>query len=80
MREFIIRGEKFEINNTRIINALNEVEPEPIRKYFVEINKIRYPIKQVISRVCGIPKLGFTSMDAYHVLRKLGFKVQTQLE
>lgn len=78
MREFIIRGERFEIDNTKIKNALNGVEPEPIRKYFVEINKIRYPIKQVITQVCGIPKLGFTSMDAYHVLHKLRFKVQTQ--
>jgi len=75
---FTIRGRQFNIEKESIINAVKDVEPEPLtgkRKYYVEINGRKYPIKQVISLVTGLPKIAFTAMDAYRILTKLGFEV-----
>ena len=76
---FTIRGKRFNIERDDIINALKNVEPEPIigrRKYYVEISGRKYPIKQVIGLVTGLPRIAFTAMDAYRILTKLGFEVK----
>ena len=76
---FAIRGKQFNIEKDDIINVVKGVEPEPLtgkRKYYVEINGRRYPIKQVISLVTGLPRIAFTAMDAYRILTKLGFEVK----
>ena len=76
---FTIRGKRFNINKDDVINAVKDVEPEPLtgkRKYYVEINDKKYPIKQVISLVTGLPRIAFTAMDAYRILTKLGFEVK----
>jgi len=76
---FTIRGKRFNIDKDDVINAVKDVEPEPLtgrRKYYVEINGKKYPIKQVISLVTGLPRIAFTAMDAYRILTKLGFEVK----
>jgi len=76
---FTIRGKQFDIKRDDVINAVKNVEPEPLtgrRKYYVEINGRRYPIKQVVSLVTGLPPIAFTAMDAYRILIKLGFEVK----
>ena len=76
---FTIRGRRFDIEKDDIINAVRGVEPEPLtgrRKYYVEINGRKYPIKQVIGLVTGLPRVAFTAMDAYRILTKLGFEVK----
>ena len=76
---FTIRGKRFDIEKDDIINAVKDVEPEPLtgkRKYYIEINGKKYPIKQVISLVTGLPRIAFTAMDAYRILAKLGFEVK----
>ena len=76
---FTIRGKRFDIEKNDIINAIKDIAPEPLtgrRKYYVEINGRRYPIKQVIGIVTGLPRIAFTAMDAYRILIKLGFEVK----
>ena len=76
---FTIRSKRFDIEKDDIINTVKNVEPEPLigkRKYYVEINGRKYPIKQVISLVTGLPRIAFTAMDAYRILTKLGFEVK----
>jgi len=76
---FTIRGKQFDIERDDVINAVKNVEPEPLtgrRKYYVEISGRRYPIKQVVSLVTGLPPIAFTAMDAYRILTKLGFEVK----
>ena len=76
---FTVRGKRFDIEKDDIINAAKDMEPEPLtgkRKYYIEINGKRYPIKQVISLVTGLPRIAFTAMDAYRILTKLGFEVK----
>jgi len=58
-----------------ILKSIRNIEPEPVGKYYVRIDGREYPIKQVISIALNIPKISFTSMDAYRILTKLGFKV-----
>jgi len=77
--KFTIRGKVYNITREDVINAVKDVEPEPIigkRKYYVEINGRQYPIKQVISLVTGLPRIAFTAMDAYRILTKLGFEIK----
>jgi hypothetical protein len=55
------------------------LDPEPFKgkaKYYVEFRERRYPIKQVLSAATGLPKVSFTTMHAYRVLRELGFEVK----
>lgn len=46
------------------------------RKYYIEFEGEKYPIKQVIAEVTGLPRVAFTAMDAYRILTKLGFDVK----
>jgi hypothetical protein len=77
MAEFTIRGRNYSIQKEKIISALKKVRPEPITKYYVEVNNGRYPIKQVLSEACNIDRIAFTSMDAYRILDNLGFRIKT---
>jgi len=77
--KFTIRGRIYDITREDIINAIRDVEPEPLtgkRKYYIEINGKQYPIKQVVGLVTRLPRIAFTAMDAYRILTKLGFEVK----
>lgn len=76
MRRFTIRGEIYEIDAEKVRQAVKGNKPGPINKYYVEIDSQRYPIKQVLATVCDIPPISFTSVDAYRILDRLGFKIQ----
>ncbi len=57
------------------------VRPRPIRRYYVEINGIPFPAKQVLERLLEAKEVGLyaadvTSRDANRVLRALGFEVR----
>ena len=76
---FTIKGKVYYITREDVINAIKDVEPDPLtgkRRYYVEINGKQYPIKQVLSLVTELPRIAFTSMDAYRILTKLGFEVK----
>ncbi len=76
--EFIIGGKKYKLTLDEIRCGVRNLEPEPVKKYYVEIDGKNYPIKQVISEILGIPRIIFTSMYAYGVLERLGIKVKTR--
>ena len=78
MPSFIIRGNNYEIDAEIIKRAIRGHQPNPIRRYFVEINGDRYPVKQVISIACNILPVSFTSRDAYRILEKVGIRVQSK--
>lgn len=73
--KFVIRGEVYEINTSDVVKSMRNGDPEPIRRHFVKIDNREFPVKQVITQTIDIPKISFTSMDAYNILRKLGFKI-----
>ena len=73
---FTVKGREFDISREQIVRVVKGKEPKPIKKYYVEIEGKRYPIKQVIEWVTGLHPIDFTSMYANDILSKLGFKVE----
>jgi hypothetical protein len=76
---FTIRGRTFNISREDVERVLEKLDPEPLRgraKYYIEYRGRRYPIKQVISAVTGLPRVAFTAMHAYRILTALGFEVK----
>lgn len=75
---FIIRGNNYGVDRTKILDAVKSAIPNPTdgrHKHYVEINGLKYPIKQVIYLVTGLPYIAFTAQDAYRILTKIGFEV-----
>ena len=77
--EFVIGKTRVELTRERVEEVLEKLDPEPFKgkaKYYVEFKGRRYPIKQVLSAVTGLPKVSFTTMHAYKVLKELDFEVK----
>ena len=80
---FIIRGNDYEIHRGKILEAVRSITPNPTdarHKHYVEINGLKYPIKQPIHLVTGLPYIAFTAQDAYRILTKLDFEVHNLQE
>jgi len=75
-RNVRIRGKTYSISKEEVNRKLKEIDPEPIRCYYVELFDERYPIKQILSRTLGLPKAGFTTQDAYSALSRLGYEIK----
>ncbi|RLI85855.1 MAG: hypothetical protein DRO98_06285 [Archaeoglobales archaeon] len=71
-----IQGRDYDLSKEEVEERMRGVEPEPIRKYYVEINGRKYPIKQVVAKCLGLDPIQFTSAYAYRILSRLGFKVK----
>jgi antitoxin HicB len=76
---FGIGGQSYEISRSDIIAAVQGIIPKSFdgrNRYYVEIHGEKYPIKQPIHLVTGLPYTsGFTAQYAQHILTKLGFRV-----
>jgi 5-methylcytosine-specific restriction protein B len=76
---FTLKGKKYKIERVDVIEKLKSMEPEDLMgrtKYYIEFEGKKYPIKQVIAEVTGLPRIAFTAMDAYRILTKLGFEIK----
>lgn len=74
-QEFIVGGKPIHLTYNQVVSALKDVEPGPIKIHAVEVNGLRYPIKQAFSCVTGLDVLDFTTNQARSILGRLGFKV-----
>ena len=76
---FIIDGIGYEITRDSILNATNGVPPKVFdgrNRYYIELHGLKYPIKQPIHLVTGLPYTGFFgAQDAQRIMKKLGFTV-----
>jgi antitoxin HicB len=77
---FVIAGRSYEIKREDIIGATKGVRPKPFdgrNRYYVVLHGLKYPPKQPIHLVTGIPYSteGFITQRAQHFLKKLGFTV-----
>jgi 5-methylcytosine-specific restriction enzyme B len=75
---FTLRGKNFEKRKDDFVKALKGLEPGRVKKYSTLINGKRYPIRQVLAAVTKLPAIAITSQDAYRVLEKVGFTVDTE--
>lgn len=75
---FMLRGKTFEKQKEDFTKAVKGLEPGRIQKYSVLIDNKRYPIRQVLAAATKLPPIAITSQDAYRVLEKFGFSVDTE--
>ena len=75
--KFILRGKTFEKEVHDFLEAMVGKVPTKIRRYSTLINGVRYPIRQVVACATGLPSIAITSQDAYRILEKLGFSVES---
>ncbi len=77
---FGISGRSYEISRENILNSTSGVSPKAFdgrNRYYVELHGLKYPIKQPIHLVTGLPYTGpFGAQDAERILKKLGFTVR----
>jgi len=77
---FGISGRSYEISREDILAATRGIAPKSFdgrNRFFVEIHGEKYPIKQPIHLVTGLPYTGpFGAQDAQRILSKLGFSVR----
>ena len=77
---FGIRGKSYEITRSDILSATKGVSPKLFdgrNRYYVELHGEKFPPKQPIHLVTGLPYTGgFTKQDAERILTKLGFTVE----
>ena len=79
--DFRIRGRRFRITREDVLGAVQRELPhsgDGRNKYFVALRGQRYPIKQVVRLVTGLPLAGFTAQDAHRILARLGFDIAEQ--
>lgn len=75
---FMLRSKTFTKRKEDFIRAMKSIEPGRVRKYSVVVGNRRYPIRQVLATVTNMPPIAITSQDAYRVLEKFGFSVDTE--
>jgi predicted HicB family RNase H-like nuclease len=75
---FTLRGKTFEKESHDFIEAIAGQLPSRIQTYSTTINGRRYPIRQVVACATGLPAIAITSQDAYRILERFGFAIETQ--
>jgi len=77
-KTFTLRGKTFDKRKEDFVKAVKGVEPGRIQKYSALVGGKRYPIRQVLAAVTNMPAIAITSQDAFRVLEKFGFSVDTE--
>jgi hypothetical protein len=73
--KFTLRGRAFEKGKEDLSRAAKELNPGRIQKYSAVVNGIRFPIRQLVSALTGVPTIEITSQDAYRILQKFGLEI-----
>jgi hypothetical protein len=79
-RKFQLGGSEYHLSAEDVVNALRGIAPRPIGKYFVLINGVAFPPKQIIAHSLGKDLVKFTTMDATRILTALGLEVKRVAE
>lgn len=73
--DFTLDGESFELTPEMVRARLVGHLPEDIRAYWVDVDGVRWPVKQVISIATGAQRTRFQSQASRRWLQNLGFDV-----
>ena len=70
-------GKFYDIDKKEAVKKLAEVKPEVTgrAKYYIKIDNKEFPIKQALAVVFGVARIEIQSVDAYRVLKNLGFDI-----
>lgn len=74
---FLIGGREFDVFKEDLERQAMNLEPVqfPQKGFFVEINGEYFELKQLIAALVCLPKKAFITLDAYTVLKELGYAV-----
>jgi hypothetical protein len=75
-RKFQLGGAEYHLSAGDVADAMQGIPPRPLGKYFVLINGVAFPPKQIIAQTLGKDLVKFTTMDASRILTALGLEVQ----
>lgn len=74
--EFTLDGGRFDLTPELVRARLGDEVPEDVREYWVDIDGVRWPVKQVISLATGVTnRRRFQSQDSRRWLQNLGFRI-----
>lgn len=74
--DFTVSRERVSLEATDVRQAAQRLAPGPIRAHAVEIDGVEYPVKQVFAEATHLDLLDFTTNQARHVLKALGFSLR----
>ena len=75
-KKFQLGGEEYRLSSNDVERVMQGVQPKSLGKYFVLVNRVAFPPKQVIAETLRKDLVKFTTMDATRILTSLGFEVQ----
>ena len=73
--DFTLDGERYRLSREAVIRAMRKQIPGRIQTYAVDIEGVRFPVKQVLAQALQIPVTRFVSTRAQDLLTKLDFEV-----
>ncbi|MFI6028080.1 hypothetical protein [Amycolatopsis magusensis] len=69
---FVLSGQDFALSADVVTERLRHRRPEEIRTHWVEVEGVRFPVKQALEAALGINRTEFTSHAALLQFRRLG--------
>jgi hypothetical protein len=73
--QFTLDGESFELTPELVRRRIEGHIPEDVREYWVEIDGVRWPVKQAIALATGANRGRFQSQASRRWLQSLGFVI-----
>lgn len=73
--EFTLASRSFDLTADLVRRKLTDRVPESIKEYWVEIDGVRWPVKQVMALATGLDRRAFQSQNSRRLLERLGFSV-----
>ena len=74
---FIIDGNAFNLDRETVIGKLRGRPPQPIQAHWVEVDGVRFPVKQALEVSLGLGREAFTSHRARGIFDRLQFVTST---
>ncbi len=75
---FTLNGTVHRLTPQQVATSVEGWPPPPVKKYGVRIGRRTFPIKDVLAKALRIPPASFTSQQAYGILMRLGFEIETR--
>ncbi len=72
---FRLAGRQFELSDEDVRARVANRRPDPIDQYWVDIDGVRWPVKQVMALATGLSRTDFQSQSSRRLLAKLGFTI-----
>lgn len=72
---FMLGRRPFKLSADDVRDRLAHHDPDPIHQYSVQIEGVRWPVKQVMALATGLSNAEFQSQNSRRVLEKLGFTI-----